>query len=107
MKKRSIAENTLRRALLAALVACGVACGGTTAEGNTYVDNLGVVKFEFKSDGKAFVSTGPVTTPCSYSESGKTLTLNCEGDVTEFTIDDDGALNGPPGGLVARLTKQE
>lgn len=107
MKKRSIAKNALRRAVLVAAVAGAAACGGASVEGNTYVDNLGIVKFEFQADGKVFVSTGPVTTPCSYSESGKNLTLTCEGDVTEFTIDDDGALSGPPGGMVARLTKQE
>ena len=84
-----------------------VPCGGASVDGNTYVDNGGVVKIEFKSDGKAYVSTGPVTTTCSYSEKGKTVSLTCEGDQTEFTVDDDGALNGPPGGMLARLTKQK
>lgn len=76
-------------------------------EGSTYIDNGGVVHIEFKSGGKAFVSTGPVANACTYSESGKTITLTCEGDKTVFTIDEDGALNGPPGGFLARLTKKK
>jgi hypothetical protein len=81
-------------------------CSGKL-QGNTYEDNGGVVKMEFKSDGKAYVSTGPVTNSCTYTESGKTVTLTCEGDKTVFTLDDDGALNGPPGGFLARLTKKK
>jgi hypothetical protein len=71
-------------------------CGGKV-EGNTYAGNGGVVQIEFKSGGKAYVSTGPVSTPCTYTESGKTV----------FTVDDDGALNGPQGGMLGRLTKKK
>jgi hypothetical protein len=81
-------------------------CGGKV-EGNTYSGNGGVVQVEFKSGGKAYVSTGPVSTPCTYTESGKTVTLVCEGDKTVFTVDDDGALNGPPGGMLGRLEKKK
>lgn len=81
-------------------------CGGQVA-GNTYAGNGGVVQIEFKSGGKAYVSTGPVATPCTYTESGKTVTLVCEGDKTVFTVDDDGALNGPQGGMLGRLTKKK
>jgi hypothetical protein len=81
-------------------------CGGKV-EGNTYAGNGGVVQVEFKSGGKAYVSTGPVSTPCTYTESGKTVTLICEGDKTVFTVDDDGALIGPPGGMLARLVKKK
>ena len=48
-----------------------------------------------------------VSTPCNYSKSGETLALICEGDKTEFTIDDDGGLIGPPGGMLARLRKEK
>jgi hypothetical protein len=81
-------------------------CGGKV-EGNTYAGNGGVVQVEFKSGGKAYVSTGPVSTPCTYTESGKTVTLICEGDKTVFTVDDDGALIGPPGGMLGRLEKKK
>ena len=81
-------------------------CGGKV-EGNTYAGNGGVIQIEFKSGGQAYVSTGPVSTPCTYTESGKTVTLVCERDKTVFTVDDDGALNGPPGGMLGRLTKKK
>jgi hypothetical protein len=89
-----------------ALVGFAVGCGGNVA-GNTYADNGGVVQIEFKSGGKAYMSMGPMTNTCSYTESGKKVTLSCEGNALEFTVDDDGALNGPPGGMVSRLTKKK
>jgi hypothetical protein len=82
-------------------------CGGGSAEGHTYSGNGGVVKIDFKSDGKAYVATGPVSTPCTYTEKGKTLSLVCEGDTTQFTVDDDGALIGPSDGMLSRLTKEK
>jgi hypothetical protein len=94
---------------LAVLVTCSVlvtACA-QKIEGATYGDNGGVVRVEFKSGGKAYVSTGPISTPCSYKTDGGTVTLICEGDKTVFTVDNDGALNGPQGGLLGRLTKQK
>lgn len=81
--------------------------GGGSVQGNTYVDNGGVVKIEFKAGGKAFFSMGPVTNTCTYSQSGKTVSLTCEGDKTSFTVGEDGALSGPPDGMIARLTKQK
>jgi hypothetical protein len=33
--------------------------------------------------------------------------LDCEGESTEFSVGDDGALNGPPGGMLTRLTKAQ
>lgn len=105
MKRRFTLNSALSIATIAILLVT-VGCGGKV-EGNNYADNGGVVKIEFKSGGKAYVSTGPVTTTCSYTESGKTVTLSCEGDKTVFNVDDDGALNGPKGGFLARLTKMK
>lgn len=107
MKKRFNPSSALLFAILAILVVFSTGCGGNTVEGSTYIDNGGVVQIEFKSGGKAFVSTGPVTNPCSYSQSGKTVTLICNSDKTVFTIGDDGALNGPPEGFLTRLTKKK
>jgi hypothetical protein len=89
----------------AAIAACIAltACGNTVA-GHTYHDNGGVVAIEFQSGGKAFVSAGPVTQACSYTENGKSIRLTCESDTTDFTLEDDGALSGPPNGMMARLT---
>ena len=88
------------------LAAAAASCGGS-AQGHTYSGNGGIVKIEFKSGGKAFVATGPVSTECTYTESGKSLTLVCEGDTTVFKVDDDGALIGPPDGMLSRLTKDK
>ena len=76
-------------------------------QGHTYADNGGVVKIEFKPNGKAYVATGPVSTPCTYTESGSNVSLVCENDKTVFKIDDDGALLGPPDGFMGRLTQEK
>jgi len=79
-------------------------CHSNSVQGRTFHDNGGVVKVEFKSGGKAFVSAGPMTNTCSYTESGTKVSLVCDGDTTLFTVEDDGALSGPPNGFMARLT---
>ena len=106
MKNRFNLSHVPAFAIIAILSVFPIGCGGKV-EGNTYIDNGGVVQIEFKSDGKAYVSTGPATNTCTYSESGKTVTLICDGDKTVFTVDEDGALNGPPGGFLTRLTKKK
>jgi hypothetical protein len=110
MKSRFNPSRVVILAMFATLSALPIACGGAGGggvEGHTYVGNGSVVKIEFKAGGKAFVATGPISTECTYSESGKAVALTCVGDKTEFTVDADGALIGPPGGMMARLTKQQ
>jgi hypothetical protein len=110
-RKRELMERRSRSVLgvsaaVAALLLTSTGCG-KKVEGNTYENNGGVVKIEFKSGGKAYVSAGPATTDCTYTESGKNVTLTCVGDKTVFTVDDDGDLNGPPDGMLTRLTKKK
>jgi hypothetical protein len=104
MKRELGLSNVLAVSLIGLLVAL-TGCG-SKVEGSTYEGNFGVVRIEFKSGGKAYLSAGPATTTCSYSGSGKTVTLICEGDTTVFTVEDD-ALNGPPDGLLTRLIKKK
>ena len=103
--------NIVPRRIRFLVMLCGasllLASCGKSVSGSTYEGGGGAVKVEFKSGGKAYVSTGPVANTCTYSESGKTITLICEADKTVFTIDEDGALNGPPDGFLARLTKKK
>jgi len=80
MKSKFGSSNVLL-VLAMGVLTSAIACGGGV-KGNTYVDNGNVVQIEFKSDGKAYMSMGPV-------------------------MDDDGGLNGPPGGMVSRLTKKK
>lgn len=47
------------------------------------------------------------TSAGAHTEKGKTVSLLCEGDTTEFAVDDDGALIGPPDGMLGRLTKEK
>ena len=104
MKRKFNLSNMFAISLIGALAAL-TGCG-SKVEGSAYEGNGGVVKIEFKSGGKAFVSTGPVTTPCTYTETGKKVSLVCEGDTTTFSVEDD-ALNGPPDGMLTRLTKKK
>jgi hypothetical protein len=106
MKYRFDSSAPVTLAILLIWSVLAIGCSGKV-EGNTYTGNGGVVQIEFKSGGKAYVSTGPVSTPCTFTESGKTVTLICEGDRTVFTVDDDGALIGPQGGFLGRLTKKK
>jgi len=80
---------------------------GAAVSGHIYQNNGGVVQVEFRSRGRAFVSAGAVIHRCSYSESGRSVNLVCDGETTKFSVQDDGALVGPAGGLMARLTPVE
>jgi hypothetical protein len=107
MKNHSNVSVPLGRVLAAVLSLSVTACGGPAVEGNTYAGGGDVVKVEFKADGQAYMTMGPISVPCTYSQKGKVLTLTCEGEATEFKIDDDGALLGPPEGMLGRLTQQK
>ncbi len=80
-----------------------VGCGGV--KGHTYAGNGEMVKIEFQSGGNAIASMGPMSSSCTYTESGSKVELICEGDTTELTRNSDGTLSGPPDGMLARLTK--
>ncbi|HWA45523.1 MAG TPA: hypothetical protein VHA10_20040 [Hypericibacter adhaerens] len=100
-----------RRAALVAVIAMGVlglsACGkSNNVEGNTYLANGGAMSIQFKSDGKAAVALGPMTGDCSYVQKDKTVSITCEGEQADFTLNDDGSLNGPPDGMIGRLEKK-
>jgi hypothetical protein len=92
-------------------VAAGVllclGAGGCSSgvKGHTYAGPGGSVQISFQSDGKAYASLGPMTSNCTYTESGNKITLICEGDTEQLTLGSDGALTGPPDGMLARLTK--
>jgi hypothetical protein len=88
--------------LSAFLASCGDAVSG-----HIYQNNGGVVQVEFRSGGKALVSAGTAVHRCSYSESGKSVSLVCDGETTNFSVQDDGVLVGPTDGLMARLTPVE
>jgi hypothetical protein len=83
----------------------GATACGSGVKGHTYADNEGMVKIEFQSAGKAMTSMGPLTAACTYTESGKQVMLTCADQTTQLTMGSDGALAGPPDGMLNRLTK--
>lgn len=101
---------TNRRKIAAATAAgmlglLAVACSSRSVDGQTYQNSTGGVKLEFTSGNKAYIRVGPMTESCGYSQSGRNVVLSCAGDKFKLEIGDDGALAGPPDGLLARLTK--
>jgi hypothetical protein len=93
-------------ASLSLSIACFfVAACGSGVKGHTYAGPGGMVQIEFQSDGKAFASTGGLTSNCTYTQDGNKVTLSCEGVTEVLTLGSDGALSGPPDGMLARLTK--
>ena len=96
--------NRLSSSPAIALLGLFLAACESSVSGHIYHTYGGVVQVEFKSGGKAIVSSGPISHACSYSESGKSVILVCNDNATNFKIQDDGVLVGPPQGLMARLT---
>jgi hypothetical protein len=77
-------------AIVAIAAMAAVGCGGVS--GHTYQAGGGLMQIEFQSGGKANVSMGPTKTPCTYTESGKAVTVTCMGEKAEFTMNSDGSL---------------
>lgn len=97
-------QSVLAAAAVAVLCLGVTACGNNVA-GHTYAGPGEMVKIEFQSGGKASTSFGAMSSPCTYTQSGKQISLVCEGETTQLTLADDGSLTGPPDGMLARLTK--
>jgi hypothetical protein len=92
-------------AVVAALLCVAATACGSGVKGHTYAGPGGTVQISFQSDGKAFASIGPMTSACTYTQSGNDVTLVCAGDTEKLTLQSDGSLNGPPDGALAHLTK--
>jgi hypothetical protein len=98
-------RDSLLAALSITFVSLFLTACGSGVKGHTYAGPGGMVQIEFQSDGKAFASLGGMTSNCTYTQSGNKITLICEGDTEQLTLGSDGALSGPPDGMLARLTK--
>jgi hypothetical protein len=86
--------------LAATLWLAASAAHAQSVQGNTYEGDM--AKIVFKSGGIAMVSLGPMNAQCTYAQSGKTVSVTCEGDKEDYTIANDGSLNNPQ---VGRLGK--
>ncbi len=84
-----------------------LAACGKSVSGSTYADASKTFKIEFQSGGKAIVSIGGQPADCTYEEKDKSITLTSAGQPAVFTMNDDGSLTGPAGGMLGgTLTKQ-
>lgn len=75
-----------------ALTACGKSLDGK------YKDQLGIQTYEFKSDGKVYMSTMGITQEAKYTvEDGKVKIQQADGGSIIFDLKDDGTIAGPLG----------
>ena len=99
----------LNKSLILIAGACTLPIAGcSSGPRGTYSDVLGSTVVDLKAGGKAnFTYMGDVA-DCTYSTSGKQLTLNCQGEAgtTVFTMHDNDTLTGPPGSLIPALRKR-
>lgn len=105
---------TLATPVLAAMCLVTPACGGTAPAGasadaevlGVYTNPEGNASVEFMSGGRAHFSLHGIGGECTSSQEGLTVRLTCEGATTEFTVEDDGALKGPPDSFLTRMKKK-
>jgi hypothetical protein len=90
---------------MAALLVSACTPGGGRVEG-FYSNPENTSSVEFMADGKAHISLSGMGGDCNYTQDGNTIVLTCEGESTQFTVGDDGALTGPPDGFWTRLQKK-
>ena len=104
MKKAIFRDLTWAGGLLclsSVLVGCGSSVTGT------YADAGGTFGLDVQSGGKATMSFMGMSMPCTYTTSGKQLTLNCQGQPANevFTVNSDGSLAPPPDTMIPVLKK--
>jgi hypothetical protein len=101
------------KAVVLGLLAClSIGCGGTasasadTKVSGTYTNPEGNASVEFMAGGEAHFSLPGVGGKCTFTQMDRNVVLTCEGDTTEFTVEDDGALTGPRDSFLTRLRKK-
>jgi hypothetical protein len=103
-------NGLLRTVVLAAIVVClsyAISGCGSGIQG-TYTEPGGNYKLELKSGGKANLTVARVTSQCTYTLSGSSITLTCDGydDNMILTVHDDGSLTCLPGTPLPTLRKK-
>ena len=68
----------------------------------------GTFKLVFQSGGKCFISMGPMTSKCTYRQTGGDVTVTFEGEDLALTGNDDGSLSSsdPDATIPLRFTRQ-
>jgi hypothetical protein len=87
-------------ACLAVLTGCGVQ--------GTYADATGAMTMELKSGGVATITMMGQTAQCTYTTASNQVIVDCKdaGGKTNFTVQNDGSLAGPPGSFFPVLKKK-
>ncbi|WP_296245944.1 DUF5640 domain-containing protein [uncultured Stenotrophomonas sp.] len=95
----------MKKLLIVALATLLAACSQGLS--GTWNDGMGMVSYTFDSDGKVTVETLGKAQQSRYTRDGNTLKVavpGSEAQSVEFTINEDGSLQGPMG---VRLHKQK
>ena len=95
----------MRKLLIVALATLLAACSQGLS--GTWNDGVGMVSYTFDSDGKVTVEMLGKTQQTRYTIDGNTLKVavpGTEAESVDFTINEDGSLQGPMG---VRLHKQK
>src|SRR5579863_5675150 len=81
-------------------------CGDPPIAGNTYGDSDNVISLEFLSGGKATLKMAGAAVTCTYTQSGKNITVSCGGAAQPFILNSDGSLTAANSGLFGKLTRK-
>ena len=104
---KAVAFRTSLIAMTEALAISLSACGKSNAvQGNTFEGSGGAFKIQFMDGGKASVALGTLVGDCTYVQKDKTITITCEGNPMDFTVNDDGSLSGPPNTDLGTLSRK-
>jgi hypothetical protein len=81
-----------------------IACGSAKFEG-TYTNATGLATLNLSSGGKASMTMMGETKSGTFTVDGNKVIVNLQGDKLEFTINEDGSLNGP--GFIGAMKKSK
>lgn len=96
-----------RNAALALFVVFLAGCGGGSKVSGVYSNAESLGSVEFLDGGRAVISLSGMGQTVPYTQSGKIVKLDWEGETVELTVEKDGSLTGPSGSFLARLSKKK
>jgi hypothetical protein len=98
-------RKTILTIVLGSLCIAMIACGSKLT--GTYSAAGGAIILDLQSGGKATLTFTGETAPCTYTTSGSTVSLSCQGQAGNLalTVQSDGSLAGPPGSFIPLLQK--
>jgi hypothetical protein len=104
---KTMLRTRMLAGIFAGVILLAVGCGSGVQ--GTYTDPSGGFVLDVKSGGNATFTFAGMPANCTYTQSGNSLTLACQGDTAGnlvLTIQSDGSLTGPPGSFMPPLKKK-